>query len=374
MSSCRRFQVLNVASSALLWIMVLLLVGSVAGHAVWGYMTAMMDIVSGQAVQLIGPVWGSVSKIAQSSTELTNRFNQMLGSLPAVGRRHLLEEGAGAAGAATVGALLSGAAAGAGGARELQQTGSFLGQLAQGIAQGITAAAQAIPTAIPGASNVTLPFLPQILPNGSSNPLFGAIQEVTNALQTQILNPNGCPVYCIDMRAQRWWADSSAGAVGGGGAAPCAVGAPSLGRGGVGPGRRTAQGALPSRRRAWAQRRCAPLLHAGRLPSKPPRPTCGPHLCPPAGCVCNLDKIEAAIPYFRSSWQALFPAVAALVFMYMGASWLLMHGAAQWARTRTEVKLMGRIPGAAASAAAAAAHDAAAKDAVSAMSPPLATV
>jgi hypothetical protein len=309
MASCRSFQILNVVSGTLLWIMVLLLVGSVAGHAVWGYMTKMMDVVSEQAVALIGPMWGSVSKIAESSTELTNRFNSLLASLPAVGRRHLLEEGGDAAGvaaagaAATVGALLSGA--GAGGARELQQAGGLLGQLAQGIAQGITAAAQALPAALPAVANITqaTPFLPQILPNGSSNPLFGAIQEVTSALQTQILNPTGCPVYCIDLRAQRWWNDAS------------------------------------------------------------------------AGCVCNLDRIAAAQPHFRAASDALFPAVAALAFMYIGASWLLMHGAAQWARTRTEVKLMGRIPGAA--AAAAAAQDAATKasaDAVATMQGPVATV
>lgn len=77
------------------------------------------------------------------------------------------------------------------------------------------------------------------------------------------------------------------------------------------------------------------------------------------GCLCNLDRAQASIPYLRKAWQSVIPAVIALVFMYIGASWLLMHGAAQWARTRNEAKLMARIPGA--SVAQAAAEDAAAK-------------
>lgn len=72
-----------------------------------------------------------------------------------------------------------------------------------------------------------------------------------------------------------------------------------------------------------------------------------------------MDRVEAALPHLNTAWRNIIPSVIALIFMYIGASWLLMHGASQWARTRSEAKLMGRIPGAA--AAQAAAENAAAK-------------
>lgn len=280
---CRTFQILNVITQTLLWLMVLSLIGSVAGHAVWGYMAKMMDLVSSKALVIIGPVWSSVSRIADSANTLTDRVTGLLGSLPGVGGGRRLAAAAEAP-PATVGALLT-AAAGAAGGRELQQAaGGLLGQIAQGIATGINAAAQAIPQAIPALQNgnATSPLLPQLLPNGTQNPLFNAINGVTDAIETQILNPTGCPIYCIDLRGEKWWTDEK------------------------------------------------------------------------SGCVCNLDRIGAAIPHLRTAWENIIPAVLALVFMYIGASWLLLHGAAQWARTRTEAKLMGRIPGAAAARAAAA--------------------
>jgi hypothetical protein len=90
-----------------------------------------------------------------------------------------------------------------------------------------------------------------------------------------------------------------------------------------------------------------------------------------------MDRVQAALPFLNRAWKAIIPSVIALIFMYIGASWLLMHGAAQWARTRSEAKLMARIPGAA--AAHAAAKDAAAKATAQAAegeraSAPLATV
>ncbi|GBF94762.1 hypothetical protein Rsub_07645 [Raphidocelis subcapitata] len=284
MKHSRAWQVACGISTALLWGMTLLLVVSVAGHAVWGCLTRAADLVSVRAIDIVGPVWGSVSRVADSSKALTDRVTGLLGSLPGLAGRRLLEEGAGAAGAGTVGALLAGAAAGAGGGRELQQAGFLgsLGQIAQGIAQGINAAANAIPAAIPGVpSNITIPGLPQLLPNGSTNPLVSAITDVTNAIETQILNPTGCPITCIDLRDQRWWID------------------------------------------------------------------------PNAGCVCNLDRLASAVPHLRTAWRAVIPSVIALVFMYVGASFLLMHGSAQWSRTRNEAKLMARIPAEAAAAAAA---------------------
>lgn len=300
LASCRWFQFFSAATHTMLWLLVVLLVVSVASHAIWGYIAVVLDLVTVRAVALIGPVWSAVSKVADSSKALSDRFTGLLGSLPGIGRK-LLEDQAAAGGsgaaAGTVGSLLAAAAAagggggvlgagGAGAGRELQQADGFLqglGSLAQGIASGISAAANAIPDRIPGLpSNATIPFLPQLLPNGNDNPLFQAITNVTNAIGAEIFNPNGCPIYCIDLRAENWWADAD------------------------------------------------------------------------AGCVCNLDRMEAALPYTRKAWQSILPAIVALIFMYIGASWLLMHGAAQWARTRNEAKLMTRIPAAAAAAAAAA--------------------
>jgi hypothetical protein len=169
----------------------------------------MADMAGSRAVALIGPVWSSVSKIADSSKALTDRFTGMIASLPGVGRRLLEDGAAGEARAPTVGEMLHGRAlkqAGGGGG------GGLLGQIVQGIADGINAAAAAIPEVIPGLpANVTVPFLPQLLPNGSSNPLFNAIEEVTNTIETQIINPTGCPIYCIDLRNETWWADAEAG-------------------------------------------------------------------------------------------------------------------------------------------------------------------
>jgi hypothetical protein len=177
-------------------------------------MAQMLDIVGTRAVALIGPVWSSVSRVADSSRALSDRFTGLLESLPSIGGRRLLEEADAAGAGQTVGALLAVGGAGAAG-RGLQQSVpllSGLGQLAQGIAQGINAAASAIPSAIPGLpANITIPGLPQLLPNGSSNPLVGAITDVTNAIEGQILNPNGCPIYCIDLRSEKWWVDPSAG-------------------------------------------------------------------------------------------------------------------------------------------------------------------
>jgi hypothetical protein len=60
--------------------------------------------------------------------------------------------------------------------------------------------------------------------------------------------------------------------------------------------------------------------------------------------VCNLDRLAAAVPHLRATWRAIIPSVVALIFMYVGASTLLMHGSAQWSRARNEAKLMALIP------------------------------
>lgn len=64
-------------------------------------------------------------------------------------------------------------------------------------------------------------------------------------------------------------------------------------------------------------------------------------------CICNLDRVKSGSPYLPGVITNLLPAAITLVLMYVGATWLLLHGAAQWARTRTEAKLLHRVPAAA---------------------------
>ncbi len=49
-----------------------------------------------------------------------------------------------------------------------------------------------------------LSALPQILPNGSSNPLFNAIDNVVAAVNGQTANGTGCPIYCFNVANSDW--------------------------------------------------------------------------------------------------------------------------------------------------------------------------
>jgi hypothetical protein len=306
--------------------MVLSLIGSVAGHAVWGYMSQMMDLVSSKALVIIGPVWSSVSRIADSSRGLADRVTGLLGSLPGVGGRRLAE--AAAAEPDTVGALLSGAGAGAAGAaRALQQAGGgggMLGQIVQGIASGITAAAQAIPAAqnAQGGGGVIAAALPQLLPNGAQNPLFNAISNVTDAIQNQILNPTGCPIYCIDLRGERWWSDTNTGGffwggLGGGGwarrfegvlfpaARSCLLTAPTFSLlsllNFIHPTRTSPQAASAT----WTASR--PPSPTSAPPGRPSSPPCWrSSLCTsaPRGCCCTARRSTRARAPSPSLWAA----------------------------------------------------------------------
>jgi hypothetical protein len=76
------------------------------------------------------------------------------------------------------------------------------------------------------------------------------------------------------------------------------------------------------------------------------------------GCLCNLDRVRAALPFFKRTYPKLIPAIAGEALMFAAATWLLLHAASMWGRTRTEGKLLrqahGHTQGAAAAAAAAA--------------------
>jgi hypothetical protein len=69
--------------------------------------------------------------------------------------------------------------------------------------------------------------------------------------------------------------------------------------------------------------------------------------------------VRAALPFFKRTYPKLIPAIAGEALMFAAATWLLLHAASMWGRTRTEGKLLrqahGHSQGAAAAAAAAAA-------------------
>lgn len=51
------------------------------------------------------------------------------------------------------------------------------------------------------------PNLANLLPGGASNPLLGLLQGVTSSVTGQLLNRNGCALYCVDLRDQAWISD-----------------------------------------------------------------------------------------------------------------------------------------------------------------------
>lgn len=57
-------------------------------------------------------------------------------------------------------------------------------------------------------------------------------------------------------------------------------------------------------------------------------------------------------PYLGTIWKNTVPALITAFLMMVALTWLLLHAASQWARTRSEVKLLHRLPSAAHLAAA----------------------
>lgn len=103
--------------------------------------------------------------------------------------------------------------AGLAAARSLQQAGDITNTLG-GLLNGLAGTIGSVPTgqinnAVGGLSQqlAQLPGLSQILPNGANNPLFQTLSGVTQAVQGQVLNRTGCPIYCIDLRDQSWIQD-----------------------------------------------------------------------------------------------------------------------------------------------------------------------
>jgi hypothetical protein len=61
---------------------------------------------------------------------------------------------------------------------------------------------------------------------------------------------------------------------------------------------------------------------------------------------------QAAYPHLGSIYRNAVPAMGMVFTMLAAATWLLLHAASQWARTRSEAKLLQRLPNAAQLAAA----------------------
>jgi hypothetical protein len=60
-----------------------------------------------------------------------------------------------------------------------------------------------------------------------------------------------------------------------------------------------------------------------------------------------MPYTQAAYPYVAQIYSQALPTILTLFLMTIASTWLLMHAASQWGRTRSEAKLLQRIPHAA---------------------------
>lgn len=189
-----------------------------AAHVVWAYTARAAQYGSYYAIKYVDPVWSGVTNVVNASESLVNDFlsvaqqipggRRLAGFDPVSGRpiilRHLTQEDVDVM---PQHVLDAGVAA----ARSLQQVGDLtnaLGGVLNSAAGAIGGGGQ-IGNAIGGLTQnlAQLPGLSQILPNGADNPLFRTLSGVTNAVETQMLNRTGCPIYCVDLRDQKWIQD-----------------------------------------------------------------------------------------------------------------------------------------------------------------------
>jgi hypothetical protein len=187
---------------------------------VWAFSAVAAHYGSYYAIKYVDPVWNGVGSVVNASELLVDNFLGLASQLPVIGgrrlvefdpvnarhviTRHLTQADVDAMPAAT---REAGLAAG----RALQQ----LPDIVNGIGGLLNTAASAIGSANVVPSQVSaelsrlseLPFLPQLLPNGTSNPLFSTLSSVTEAVQAQLRGRDGCPAWCVDMRDQSWLKD-----------------------------------------------------------------------------------------------------------------------------------------------------------------------
>lgn len=65
-----------------------------------------------------------------------------------------------------------------------------------------------------------------------------------------------------------------------------------------------------------------------------------------------MVPVQAAYPHLQQVYRDVGPALVCVFLMMTAATWLLLHSASQWSRTRCEAKLLSRLPNAAVLAAA----------------------
>eukprot|EP00878_Enallax_costatus_P005484 GHUV01005756.1.p1 GENE.GHUV01005756.1~~GHUV01005756.1.p1 ORF type:complete len:398 (+),score=76.15 GHUV01005756.1:661-1854(+) len=220
MKNCKWWQAANFISSHLLYGMFILMVFSIAAHALWAYTARAAQYGSYYAIKYVDPVWSGVTNVVNASESLVNDFvslaqqipggRRLTGFDPVSGRpiilRQLAQEDVDVMPQSVIDA-------GVAAARSLQQVGDLTNALG-GALSGIAGAIGAVPTgqlnsAVGGLTQnlAQLPGLSQILPNGADNPLFRTLSGVTNAVESQVLNRTGCPIYCVDLRDQKWIQD-----------------------------------------------------------------------------------------------------------------------------------------------------------------------
>jgi hypothetical protein len=187
---------------------------------VWAFSAVAVHYGAYYAIKYVDPVWSGVGNVVNASEVLVDNFLGLATQLPVIGGRRLVEFDpvnarhviARSLTQADVDAMPAATReAGLAAARSLRQ----LPDLVNGLGGILNTAASALNTANVVPSQVSaqlarlneLPFLPQLLPNGSSNPLFSTLSSVTEAVQAQLLNRSGCPAWCVDMRDQSWIKD-----------------------------------------------------------------------------------------------------------------------------------------------------------------------
>lgn len=291
--NARVWQGATAVSNGLLWFMLLFLTVSIAGLAAWAYTSYTIAGAGQLATDMARPTWAALANIMEQAQGLTDNFVNILGGLPAIGRRRVLAEvdrivalptgtptkrsgvtpgvsddgqqqvfdAAVAAGVAARRALqqlppalsaFNGIATGIGNALGMgNRAASGLG----GVVNNVSAAVNAS-----GLNNI----LPPLLPGGQANPIYQAASGLQKSLNQNIFNVTGCPLACIDLRALPYVED---------------------------------------------------------------------------GCICVKDfdaRVGGALPHLHKTYPLLIPALIGELLMWIAASWLLLHAAAQWGRTRTE--------------------------------------
>jgi hypothetical protein len=272
------------------------------------------------AIKNLKPMWEGLTNIAGSAQDLASNFTSLLDSLPAIGRRRVLSETAKALGLPDWDFEVPGHGSSPGG-DELITTGGEQGELvgaarelmeAKAVAAGVGAirALQQLPPMIAGITSAV-----QAVGNALSGataatqPLIGGVRNALNATG-QALTTSGILPELIPAGNQNPLVQTLKGLVSGvQDQILNSTGCPVY--------------CIDARNVDWIE----------------------------DGCICDLKRVEAAMPYVSATLPLLMPAMGAALCMWIGGTWLLMHGVSQWGRTRTEGKLMRRVPGAVAAAA-----------------------